>query len=102
MCQWILGESGKVKPLDRTIRRLTPHELSVTNEVERAKRSRFMQDIRRKLGDSLRVASGQIDTSLDPIEEETVDKLYQIWLEDYEFYAGNSAQARRFAAISQR
>jgi len=55
-----------------------------TNEVERAKRSRFMQDIRRKLGDSLRVASGQIDTSLDPIEEETVD------------------QARRFAAISQR
>ncbi len=38
-----------------------------TNEVERAKRSRFMQDIRRKLGDSLRVASGQIDTSLDPI-----------------------------------
>ena len=73
-----------------------------TNEVERAKRSCFMQDIRRKLGDSLRVASGQIDTSLDPIEEETVDELYQIWLEDYEIYAGNSAQARRFAAISQR
>ena len=73
-----------------------------TNEAERAKRSCFMQDIRGKLGDSLRVASGQIDTSLDPIEEETVVELYQIWLEDYEIYAGNSAQARRFAAISQR
>jgi hypothetical protein len=46
--------------------------------------------------------TGSIDTSLDPIEEETVDELYQIWLEDYDFYAGNSAQARRFAAISQR
>ena len=34
MCQWVLSESGKVKPC-RTIRRLTPHELSVTNEVEK-------------------------------------------------------------------
>ena len=59
-----------------------------TNEVERAKRSRLMQDIRRKLGDSLRVASGQIDTSSDPIEEETEDELYQVWLGDSEDFGG--------------
>lgn len=87
MCQWILSDNGIVKPC-RTIRRLTPHELSVTNEAEKDKRSRFMQEIRRKLGDSLRVASGQIDTSLDPIEEETVDEMYQIWLDDSEDYGG--------------
>ncbi len=82
-----LSESGKVKPC-RTIRRLTPHELSVTNEVEKDKRSRFTQGIRRMLGDSLRAASGQIDTSLDPVEEETVDEMYQIWLDDSEDFGG--------------
>jgi hypothetical protein len=87
MCQWILSDNGIVKPC-RTIRRLTLHELSVTNEAEKDKRSRFMQEIRRKLGDLLRVASGQIDTLLDPIEEETVDELYQIWLDDSEDNGG--------------
>ena len=41
MAQWVLTQAGQVVAR-RTLRRLTPHELSVTNETERAKRQAFM------------------------------------------------------------
>jgi len=40
----------------------------------------FMQETRRRHGDSLQFPSGKYTTSLDPIEEETEDELYQVWL----------------------
>ena len=51
MAQWILRESGKVVPR-RTLRRLTPDQLSPSNEVESEKRSQFNVAIRSVLGDS--------------------------------------------------
>ena len=54
MAQWILRESGKVVPR-RTLRRLTPDELSPSNEVESEKRSQFNVAIRSVLGDSVKI-----------------------------------------------
>jgi hypothetical protein len=48
----------------------------------------FMQETRRRHGDSLQFPSGKYTTSLDPIEEETEDELYQIWLDDSEDFGG--------------
>jgi hypothetical protein len=48
----------------------------------------FMQETRRRHGDSLQFPSGKYTTSLDPIEEETEDELYQVWLDDSEDYEG--------------
>ena len=83
MAQWILTESGNVVAR-RTIRRLTPHELSVTNEDERDKRRMFMERIRARHGDSLHLPSTgeQVSTALPTIPEETEDDLYKLWLED--------------------
>ena len=85
MCQSILTEKGKIVPR-RTIRRLTPHELSVTNEDEREKRRMFMQSIRQRLGDSIHLpTSGEhSDEALAPIPEETEEDLYNLWLNDPE------------------
>ena len=49
---------------------------------------RFMQETRRRHGDSLQFPSGKYTTSLDPIEEETEDELYQVWLGDSEDFGG--------------
>jgi hypothetical protein len=54
MAQWILKENGKVVP-HRTLRRLTPAELSPSNEVESEKRSLFNVAIHNVLGDSVRI-----------------------------------------------
>ncbi len=48
----------------------------------------FMQETRRRHGDSLQFPSGKYTTSLDPIEEETEDELYQVWLDDSEDFGG--------------
>ena len=86
MAQWVLKESGYIVPL-RTLRRLTPHELSVTNETERDKRLNFMNNIRRRYGDATNLPpKGEI--VLPTIEEETSDDLYEAWLEDPEDLEG--------------
>ncbi len=51
MAQWILKENGKVVPC-RTLRPLTPAELSPSNEVEMEKRSLFNVTTCGVLGDS--------------------------------------------------
>jgi hypothetical protein len=86
MCQWVLKETGQIIPL-RTLRRLTPFELSVTNETERDKRLNFMNNIRRRYGDATRLPpDGQV--VLPTIQEETSDDLYQVWLENPEDFGG--------------
>lgn len=86
MCQWVLKENGYIVPL-RTLRRLTPFELSVTNETERDKRLNFMNNIRRRYGDAARLPpNGEV--VLPTIEEETSDDLYQNWLDDPEDLEG--------------
>ena len=52
--QWILKENGKVIPRHR-IRRLTPAELSPSNEVESEKQSLFNVAVRGVLGDSVKI-----------------------------------------------
>ena len=54
MCQAILQQNGKIVPR-RSLRRLTTHELSISNEAEARKRANFDADIKKKLGDSLTV-----------------------------------------------
>jgi hypothetical protein len=80
LCQWVLSQNGKVLPR-RTIARLSPAELAVTNEVEQERRKRFMDDIRRVLGDSLTLPTNT-DYPLPTIEEESTECLYNLWLED--------------------
>jgi len=86
MAQWVLKENGEIVPL-RTLRRLTPHELSVTNETERDKRLLFMNNIRRKYGDAANLPPPGVVT-LPTIEEENEEELYQSWLEDPEDHDG--------------
>lgn len=98
MAQWILKASGHVIPL-RTLRRLTPHELSVTNEDERDKRLLFMNDIRRRYGDATNLPPQGV-VELPTIEEETDEDLYQSWLDDPEDLNGwhhNDGQAEALA-----
>jgi hypothetical protein len=54
MAQWILKENGKVVPC-RTLCRLTPDELSTSNEVEMEKRSLLNVVIRGVLSDSVKI-----------------------------------------------
>jgi hypothetical protein len=54
MAQWILKENGKVVP-HCTLHRLTPAELSPSNEVETEKRSLFNVTICGVLGDSVKI-----------------------------------------------
>ncbi len=54
VAQWILKENGKVVPR-RTLRRLTPAELSPSNKVETEKHSLFNVAIRGVLGDSVKI-----------------------------------------------
>ena len=54
MCQAILQQNGQIVPR-RSLRRLTAHELSVTNEAEASKRANFDAAITKKLGDSMTV-----------------------------------------------
>ncbi len=80
LCQWVLSEDGNVLPR-RTLARLTPHELAVDNEVERDRRKKFNDNIRRKLGDSLTLVENE-KYPLPSIPEETVDDLFDMWLDD--------------------
>eukprot|EP00985_Skeletonema_marinoi_P022313 scaffold14236_cov168-Skeletonema_marinoi.AAC.1 len=80
MAQWVLKRSGRIVPL-RLLRRLTPHELSVTNEDERDKRILFMNDIRRRYGDSVNLPPVGV-VELPTIEEETQEDLLENWLDD--------------------
>ena len=80
MAQWVLKRSGRIVPL-RSLRRLTPHELSVTNEDERDKRILFMNDIRRRYGDSVNLPPVGV-VELPTIEEETQEDLLENWLDD--------------------
>ena len=50
MAQWILNENGWVV-VRRSVRRLTLHELSPSNESEVAKREAFTNSFRAVLGD---------------------------------------------------
>ena len=86
MSQWVLKQSGKIIPL-RSLRRLTPHELSVTNEDERNKRHLFMNRIRSKFGDSVNLPPEGV-VELPTIEEETEEDLLDNWLEDPHEMAG--------------
>ncbi len=54
MAQWILKENGKVVP-HRTLRCLTPAQLSPSNKVETETRSLFNVAIRGVLGDSVKI-----------------------------------------------
>jgi hypothetical protein len=54
MAQWILKENGKVMPR-RTLRRLSPAELSPSNKNETEKQSLFNVAIRGVLGDSVKI-----------------------------------------------
>ena len=80
MAQWVLKATGHVVPL-RTLRRLNPHELSVTNEDERDKRLLFMNKIRRRYGDATDLPPEGV-VELPTIEEESNEELYLAWLED--------------------
>ena len=51
MAQWILKFNGKIVPR-RSVRRLTPGELALSNETEVRKRQQFDENIQSKLGDS--------------------------------------------------
>ncbi|KAL7534955.1 hypothetical protein ACHAXR_006168, partial [Thalassiosira sp. AJA248-18] len=51
MCQWILQINGQIVPR-RTVRHLTPGELSISNESEVKKRAAFDEAIQEKLRDS--------------------------------------------------
>ena len=86
MAQWVLTQTGSIVPR-RTLRRLTPHELSVTNETERAKRQTFMEDIRRRLGDAATLPPlGEV--VLPTIPEESNEALYNMWLGDGADHSG--------------
>jgi hypothetical protein len=52
MAQWVLKDNGKIVPR-RTLRRLSPAELSLTNETEAEKRIQFTTSICGILGDSI-------------------------------------------------
>jgi hypothetical protein len=52
MAQWVLKDNGKIVPL-RTLCRLSPAELSLTNETEAEKRLHFTTPICGILGDSI-------------------------------------------------
>jgi hypothetical protein len=59
MANWILTQKSTVIPR-RSIRRLTLDEYSVSNEVELAKRTAFNADVRKKLGDSIKLPSKKL------------------------------------------
>ena len=73
MAQWILNENGRVV-VRRSIRRLTPHELSPSNEPEVAKREAFTISIRAILGDSMSAPVNPL--SDDPCDDWDLD-LYE-------------------------
>ena len=73
MAQWILNENGRVV-VRRSIRRLTPHELSPSNESEVAKREAFTSSIRAHLGDSMSAPVNPL--SDDPCDDWDLD-LYE-------------------------
>jgi hypothetical protein len=78
MAQWILKENGKVMPR-RTLRRLTPAELSPSNEVEMEKRSLFNVAVRGVLGDSVKIPK------VLPLDNEATQAFDALWdLDPYE------------------
>lgn len=64
MAQWILTRKGEVI-VRRTLRKLTAHESSVTNDVERWKQKQFMEKIRERFGDSTNLPISRLSKS-DP------------------------------------
>jgi hypothetical protein len=78
MAQWILKENGKVVPR-RTLRRLTPDELSPSNEVESEKRSQFNVAIQSVLGDSVTIPK------VLPLDNDATKAFDELWdLDPYE------------------
>jgi len=75
MCQWVLQMNGKVVPR-RTLRKLTPHELSESNVSEVKKRADFDEAIRLTIGDSFQ------PDGTDP--EALVDDFYVPYEDDEE------------------
>ncbi len=69
MAQWILKENGNLVPW-RTLCRLSPAELTPTNEVEVEKRALFNTSFRGWLGDSVEIPN---DIPLDNDATEAVD-----------------------------
>ena len=82
MANWILTQKSTVIPR-RSIRRLTLDEYSVSNEVELAKRTAYNADVRKKLGDSIKLPSKtlpkfvQQDWDLEPYDDDEVNKLLE-------------------------
>ena len=78
MAQWILKENGRVVP-HRTLRRLTPAELSPSNKVESEKRSLFNVAIRSVLGDSVKIPK------VLPLDNDATTAFDALWdLDPYE------------------
>lgn len=102
MAQWILCRNGTIVPR-RTLRRLTPHELSVTNEAERDKRRSFMDGIYQKFGDATTMPP-EHDVTLPTIEEESDEELYEMWLDDptdlRPWYDDDGQQAEALAVLA--
>ena len=80
MCQWILQQNGQIVPR-RTLRRLRPIDLSVTNEAEATNCAQFDAAIKKDLGDSITPAPIKQKQSIDPMNNFDYDELDQ---DDYE------------------
>ena len=80
MCQWILQQNGQIVPR-RTLRRLRPIELSVTNEAEATKRAEFDAAIKEDLGDSITPAPIKQKQWIDPMNKFDYDEMDE---DDYE------------------
>ena len=64
MCQWILQQNGKIVPR-RTIRRLWPEELTVTNLSELKKRNSSDAKIRDRIGDFISLPENEGKESME-------------------------------------
>jgi len=83
MCQWILQMNGHIVPR-RSIRRLKPEELSVTNEAEARKRAQFDAAITARWGDSFTMHPIPKN---DPEDPQDADDFYVPYEDDVELSA---------------
>ena len=99
MCQWILQQNDQIVPR-RTLRRLRPIELSVTNEAEATKRAEFDAAIKEDLGDSITPAPIKQKQSIYPMNNFDYDDLDE---DDYEnFVPEADAVDARGSSINQK
>ena len=101
MTQWILKKNGLVVPR-RTVRRLKPSELALSNEGEARKRGKFDDAIEAKLGDSYNLPPRydeagkgntleEIVATLAEVGEDDPDEEFNIIDDDSEASAGGEA-----------